>query len=403
MKNGLITLMLLIITAAAFSQTDIKGNITDERNEPLEAASIYLNNTTLGTVSDEKGNFSLKVKKGNYDLVISYIGYKTKYIKINTNKKIDFLNIQLILDDNVLDEVVLKKTDYNLKWKNNLYTFKKLFLGRTMLASKCKILNPKVLHFNFDKKTATLSAVAEEPLKIKHDGLGYLISYDLVSFSLKGNSLKYVGYTKFEDLKGGKSKQKRWKKNRLKAYNGSVMHFVRSLRTKKLKKEGFVVNQFRRFINNEKPSKLKIRAARELVKKHRIVGSNKKTLSSSKELDDAIAFLQSSKLLKFKDSLYKKNVSYRNMIAKSKGEILLYFSDFLNITYLNEVEEVNYPSKDHENPSNGQISNITLLGKYAVLDPSGAIVNPFNVFVEGYWGFESFANMLPTDYQPIKD
>lgn len=403
MKNGLLTFMFLIITVATCSQTYVKGNISGEKNTPLESASIYLNNTTFGTVSDKKGNFSLKVMKGNYEMVISYIGHKTKFIKINTNSKIDFLTIQLVLEDNILDEIVLKKTNYNLKWKNNLYTFKKFFLGQTGLSSKCKILNPKVLHFDFDKKTSTLSAVAKEPLKIKHNGLGYLITYDLVAFSLKENELKFLGYTKFEDLKGKASKQHRWRKNRLKAYNGSTMHFVRSLRSKRLKKEGFEVTQFKRLINDERPSEEKIRNARKTIKNHHFVDSHKKILNPVTALDSAIIVLQKIKLPKFKDSLYAKNVPYRNMIAKSKNLILLRFLDYLKIVYLNETEEVNYPSRNQENPFNGQISNITMLAEYAILDPSGAIVNPLNVFTEGYWGFQSFANMLPKDYQPTKD
>ena len=403
MKKDLFTLVLLIITLTTYSQNYIKGNVKGEKNQPLEAASIYLNNTTFGTVSDKDGNFFLKVRKGNYELVISYIGHKTKFIKINTNSKIDFQNVQLTLEDNVLNEIDLKKTKYNLKWKNNLYTFKKFFLGRSNLATKCKILNPKVLDFNFDKKTSTFSAFAKEPLKIKHRGLGYLITYDLVNFSIKDNKLKYLGYTKFENLKGGKSQQKRWKKSRLKAYNGSFMHFIRSLRTQNLKKEGFIVDQIKRFTNNERPSKEKIREARRIIKKHRIVGSNKRVLTPIQEVNDALSVIQKIKSPQFKDSLYKKNVGYRDMIAKSKDLIILRFADYLNVTYLKEMEEASYPSRNHKNPLNGQMSNITMLENYAILDPSGAVVNPLDVYVDGYWGFESLADALPLNYQPSKD
>jgi len=403
MKNGFLTFVLLFITITVCSQTYVNGTIRGEKNSPLEGASIYLNNTTFGTVSDKNGNFSLKVRKGNYELVVSYIGHKTTFIKINTNSKIDFLNIHLVLEDIVLDEIVLKKTAYNLKWKNNLYTFKKFFLGQTALASKCKILNPKVLHFDYDKKTSTLSAVAKEPLKIKHKGLGYLITYDLVTFSLKEDQLEYLGYTKFENLKGTDRKQQRWKSNRLKAYNGSTMHFARSLRSKKLRKEGFVVTQFKRFINNERPSEEKIKTARKIIKKHHFVDSHKKIQQPLTALDSAIVVLQKIKLPKFKDSLYMINVPYRNMLAKSKDIILLRFSDYLKVIYLNATEDINYPSRDKEHPFNGQVSHITMLSEYAILDPSGAIVHPLNVLTEGYWGFQSFANMLPINYQPQED
>ena len=392
-----------LIFLSSFSQKRISGMVTDENNQPLEGASVYINNTTIGVVSDSLGNFSLIARKGNYDLVVSFLGHKTVYTKINTNSKVDFLNIYLIPEVNVLEEVVLKKTRYNTEWKNNFFTFKKTFLGWSKLAQTCKILNPKVLHFDYDNETSTFSAEAREPLKIEHKGLGYLITYDLVKFSITNNRLEYLGYTKYKKLKGSKRKEKRWKENRLKAYNGSIMHFARSLRSKKLKKEGFIVNQFKRLINHERPTEEQFKNARILIRQSKNVNLYKKIYNPVTALDSAIVILQKFNLPKVNDIVYRKNVPYKYILTKSKDIILLRFLDYISITYLNEPQEENYPFRSHNDQSKVQTSIMTLLAKYAILDSSGAIINPHDTFVDGYWAFEQFADTLPLNYMPTKD
>src|SRR5438477_11300190 len=75
-----ITLFLLFFsfTQNAFSQqTYIRGRITDiESQLPLKGASVYINNTTKGSVSDDNGDFELgPLQPGQYDVIASYVGY----------------------------------------------------------------------------------------------------------------------------------------------------------------------------------------------------------------------------------------------------------------------------------------------------------------------------------------
>lgn len=87
MKKGLF-IFILFVNSISFSQILIKGNVFSETNEPLEGASIYFNNTTTGTITNAKGEFELKIKEGNYTLVVSFLGYKTKQLSITPQKKI---------------------------------------------------------------------------------------------------------------------------------------------------------------------------------------------------------------------------------------------------------------------------------------------------------------------------
>jgi hypothetical protein len=402
MKKGLF-IFLVFISATISSQVYIKGKVTTNANENLEGASVYINNTTIGTTTDAKGEFILKVKKGNYDLVVSFIGYSTSTIKINTNLKIDFLRFKLAQESNVLNEVVLRKTKYDAEWKHNLSRFKSLFLGKTKLAKECVILNPKTLYFEYNTKTRELIAEVKEPLKIKHKDLGYLITYDLVKFSIKNQQLFFSGYARYSNLK--KKVKKKWKRNRLEAFNGSQMHFLRSLLKNNLKDEGFVINQFRRELNPDRPSDAAIRTARELIYLNReTINATKNVTHPLTPLDSAIVIARQSSKPKYKDFLYKRNVPYNQMISFSRTSAYLNFENHLSVIYKNEKEEENYligMFGKRKKASGVQSSNVVLIKGKSIIDFTGTLVDPNAIFVEGYWAFESFANMLPLDYQPI--
>jgi hypothetical protein len=47
-----------------------------------------------------------------------------------------------------------------------------------------------------------------------------------------------------------------------------------------------------------------------------------------------------------------------------------------------------------------QTSVLSLLEPYTYLEPNGMILNPYSYLVEGYWGWEKLAEMLPLDYVP---
>jgi outer membrane receptor for ferrienterochelin and colicins len=88
----------------------ISGKITS-KGEALPFVNVYLNNTKLGTFTNEKGFFELKdIPNGNYTLVSSNIGFEKKSAKImlNGNKKI-VKNFSLD-DTNSLEEIVISGT-----------------------------------------------------------------------------------------------------------------------------------------------------------------------------------------------------------------------------------------------------------------------------------------------------
>ncbi|AUC77546.1 TonB-dependent receptor domain-containing protein [Olleya sp. Bg11-27] len=112
MKLFRLIIFLLLASLSSYSQSEIRGTITDSSNTAIEFANVILtdkkNEIITGTVTDESGGFKLLVRDGNYKLSISYIGYTTidKDLAINDNIKLD--KIILTLSENNLDEVVIK-------------------------------------------------------------------------------------------------------------------------------------------------------------------------------------------------------------------------------------------------------------------------------------------------------
>ena len=404
MKKGLFTL-LLFVSITSFSQIYLKGKVTTTSNEILEGASVYLNNTTIGTSTDEKGEFQLKIDKGVHNLIVSFIGFKTINHTINTNIKINAFHFKLTPESNILNEVVLRKTKYDNDWWYNLNRFKQAFLGRTNLAKECIILNPKVLHFEYNAVKNKLTAYAKEPLKIKHKGLGYLIEYDLANFSIKGKYISYSGYSKYSNLKP--TLKKKWKRKRQKAYHGSQMHFFRSLLQKKLTEEGFVINQFIRKPNPDRPTEIQIKMARELIRLYpKKIDFFKEIKKPVTPLDSAIVISKKISLPKYKDYLYKRNVPYKDIYVIDNNTPYLSFKNHLSIIFKNEKEELNYVAGlfgKRRKASNVQSSNITLIVEKPIINKAGILINPHAIITEGYWSYESFANMLPLNYQIKKE
>ena len=68
----------------------IKGRIMDEiLKEPIPGANVKVKGTTLGTITDFNGNFSLVVPNKSSVLVVSFIGYVTQEIVVGNQKTIN--------------------------------------------------------------------------------------------------------------------------------------------------------------------------------------------------------------------------------------------------------------------------------------------------------------------------
>jgi TonB-linked SusC/RagA family outer membrane protein len=83
---------------------DITGNVKDTEGNPLIGATVSVKGTSLGTVTDFDGNFSLSIPSDAQTLMISYIGYESQEVTI-ANQTV--FNIVLRLNTAALEEVIV--------------------------------------------------------------------------------------------------------------------------------------------------------------------------------------------------------------------------------------------------------------------------------------------------------
>ena len=101
MKNLLLIVLLLFTT---YTQSQIRGSVTDKKGEALPYVNIFIKNTYKGTTSNEDGQFELNISKsGSYAVVFQFLGYKTQ------TKVVDIETFPYLLD------VVLEEENINLK------------------------------------------------------------------------------------------------------------------------------------------------------------------------------------------------------------------------------------------------------------------------------------------------
>ncbi|KOH43641.1 TonB-dependent receptor [Sunxiuqinia dokdonensis] len=84
-------------------QRTITGKVTDSSGTPLPGVTIYVKGTTMGTITDGDGNYSLPIVSGDATLVFSFVGMRSQEIQIEGQEKVD---ITLLEDAIGIEEVV---------------------------------------------------------------------------------------------------------------------------------------------------------------------------------------------------------------------------------------------------------------------------------------------------------
>lgn len=352
------------------AQNGLTGRVLDhDTRQPLPFANVFFVNTTKGVMTDEKGNFTFaQIPKGTSELVVSYIGYETFYRRFEVDSLPSKLTVLLKMKAEALSEVKIKPHK-DARWSEHYRLFEQTFLGKTMNAQQCKILNPKALWFDDDPEKKVLTGGATEMLQIENDALGYKLKYQLENFTYDYGQLyvSYAGYATFEDIIPKNERQaNRWQQRRQDAYLGSVMHFMRALHRRTLKEEGFIVRKI-------------------------VEDTLTKTATTAKKTQ----------------ILLPDTLRYRQFIGEHPpNRTMLKFADLLQVTYTKAYEALEY--RNQTSPSFGrfvdyskkfQTSTAQLLASHVWVTPDGNYVNPIDLMMEGYWAWKKIADSLPLDYE----
>jgi len=247
MKIFFATLLSLFFLNALHAQNNfsVSGKVLNEvTGSPMAAASVFAQNTTIGTITDENGHFKLQLPPGGYELVFTFTGFKTEIRRITTADAGEAVNVGLKEKEKELETVAITSTN---EVKDGLEKYGQFFyeefIGKTSNSKVCNIQNAEALHFFFSKKRNRLKITATEPVIIKNNALGYNIKYTIDSFTHEYNTgvSIYSGSPLYEEMQGDSTQKLLWQANRKAAFKGSLLHFMRSVYNKNLKEQEFEI------------------------------------------------------------------------------------------------------------------------------------------------------------------
>lgn len=111
----LFLLMFMVCASAAYAQgLKVSGTVVDDMGEPVIGASVTVQGTTNGCVTDIDGKYTLTKVAKNATLVFTYIGFTQQNVSVNGRTS---LNVTMKEDQKTLDELVvvgygsMKKSD----------------------------------------------------------------------------------------------------------------------------------------------------------------------------------------------------------------------------------------------------------------------------------------------------
>ena len=102
-----VTCLFVSIFSCFAQETIITGTVYDDQGETAIGASIMVEGTTVGTVTDFDGNFSLAVPEGATHVVVSYVGFESQTLPIQPVMKINLKG----------DTQELEEESYSIQWE----------------------------------------------------------------------------------------------------------------------------------------------------------------------------------------------------------------------------------------------------------------------------------------------
>ncbi len=361
MKN-LALIILFSFIPFSLSAQRIAGKVQDSKTlDAFPFVNVYLNNTTIGTVTDGNGEFNLSTIKelGTYELVFSFVGYETYKVKVTIGEgpmKIGI--VKLIPSEIKLSNVEVTATR-DKQWEKKLKKFKKVFLGEDKQASACTILNPWVIDFPLDNGRNRFVATASSPIEINNSSLGYKIFFQLTDFWSASGAYSIGGNARFVELKSVDTQQvAKWCENRKNCYQQSIHHLFKSILENRINGEGFNLYTDK-------------------------IGYKNSTTRSSRfygELDKSVASYDTAALV-----MPDKQEGFYKIALKGRIEVHYRKERAWRQTYDDVF---------------GMVSWVTVNNGFVVVNKDGFPKNPTDVVVSGDMSSYRVAKMLPLDYKP---
>lgn len=365
-KNVFLTLFLFLgIVHFIFGQTGtLSGVVKDaETGETLPFCNVFINNTTISTVTDIDGKFILSnLEAGPLEVGFSFMGYvaETRKVTLNPGGNLT-VNLSMKPFATELSDVEIKASrDKN--WERDLRKFQNLFIGIDDAASKTKILNPWVIDFPVGADKGAFVAKADLPIEIENQYLGYKITFNLSEFFDSPTNYRIVGAARFEEMSPESEIQKStWIKNRAEIYRKSPMNMFRSILNGTHEREGF-------FLYGDKAG-----------------GSASRNMRSdifANELGNSVVVYKA-------DPLVTPTSPPGHYFINLKGRIEIHYQK--GFAQANTYKDAPYP-----------ISWLEVNGGKVKVKENGMVINPQDLVFSGDMDRKRISNLLPLDYNAEK-
>jgi hypothetical protein len=376
--------LLLFLLGSGYllsAQVQVSGRVlNDVTGEPLSNASVYINNTTIGTVTNANGEYVLKgIEPGQYEIIVSYVGFDLLVHRVSigsSSLRITFRQVPKVQE---LRDILVVSSSQRKKW---LEIMRIHFLGQTSAADKCRILNEDDIFFERTGRKEAIKAYSELPLVIENKELGYRIYFELQEFyydAVEGQT-RFYGYSRYEEMKASTDgKSGRYQRIRSRNYQGSTLHFFHALLRDALEQEGFSIFIRLNAGGNDSARRASVAAGS---------GSPENPKSRQGEAP-ALAIAARARDILLYDSTHAMRYLHWNGILTVRFKEDPYYKASLGKKVFIQG---NLPK--------GVQSNIRLLSSPAYIDENGILADPLALQYSGFWMYEKLANMMPIDYRP---
>lgn len=146
---------------ATQSEKTIKGKVSNEKGKPLKSASVVILGKTIGTITDENGNFVLKVTDDS-PIMISYVGFASVKVNPDFEKEMQITmkgaTISIKLDDQISEARKKEQIDLN---KSNVLV---IVDGKEISKAEMEKINPD--------KIASIDVLKDKASAEKYGGKG---------------------------------------------------------------------------------------------------------------------------------------------------------------------------------------------------------------------------------------
>ncbi|MCX6226688.1 MAG: carboxypeptidase-like regulatory domain-containing protein [Bacteroidia bacterium] len=365
----------------------IKGVVIDSiTKEPISYLAVFVPNTTIATLTNERGEFSIaKLPLSTVELAFSHLNYGLKRVWI-ANALIKGTSLTILMKRKAFDikevEIAAKRNRRaEADRKYFLGIFYKFFLG-DIKNSECKLINPEVIRFR--KAGSRIIASARSPLLITNNRLGYKLTYHLDFFVFNDSEdynrtsknmcfYSFQGVSLYEGLKAEDTvTYEKWAHNRNEDFSGSLGHFLACLYSDQLSSNGYKV------IKAGVPGTL----INKKIKEPALVIDSVFFFDAQRNQSLYLYYLpmnpypinEKTGMLGKPDCMSLK-CSDTLLVFKEKRDLLIFYDDEITLFYIGKGDLEFYPSGDY------QIFNGDLL--WASLEAKKKIIK-----------------ILPLDYQP---